>query len=135
MAIAGTGTVVRSTKQRAAVAALLERQEDFHSAQEVYDLLKQAGERVGLTTVYRSLQILADTQAVDVLRTADGETLYRHCNSGHHHHLVCRQCGRTVEVDGPAVEHWARDVAAENQYVDVSHTVEVFGICPQCASA
>lgn len=135
MAIAGTGTVVRSTKQRAAVAALLERQEDFHSAQEVHDLLRQSGERVGLTTVYRSLQILADAEAVDVLRTADGETLYRHCSSGHHHHLVCRQCGRTVEVDGPAVERWARDVAASNQYVDVSHTVEIFGTCPQCASA
>jgi Fur family ferric uptake transcriptional regulator len=133
--IAGTGTVVRATKQRAAVAALLAREDEFHSAQEVHDLLKQSGERVGLTTVYRSLQILADTQAVDVLQTADGETLYRHCSSGHHHHLVCRQCGRTVEVDGPAVERWADDVAAKNQYVDVSHTVEIFGTCPQCASA
>ena len=107
--------------------------DDFRSAQQVHDLLKQRGVRVGLTTVYRSLQLLADTQEVDVLRAADGETSYRRCSNGHHHHLVCRHCGRTVEVDGPAVERWAQKVAAEHHYVDVSHTLEIFGTCPDCA--
>jgi Fur family ferric uptake transcriptional regulator len=130
--IAGTGPVVRSTRQRAAVAALLEELEDFRSAQEVHDLLRHRGERVGLTTVYRSLQMLADAHEVDVLRTADGETAYRRCSRGHHHHLVCRSCGRTVEVDGPAVERWAQKVATENGYADVSHTLEIFGTCTDC---
>jgi Fur family ferric uptake transcriptional regulator len=134
MVIAGTGPAVRSTRQRAAVAALLAELEDFRSAQEVHDLLRHRGERVGLTTVYRSLQMLADAQEVDVLRTADGETAYRRCSRGHHHHLVCRSCGRTVEVDGPAVERWAQRVAAENGYADVSHTVEIFGTCADCSS-
>ena len=133
MVIASTGPAVRSTRQRAAVAALLEELEDFRSAQEVHDLLRHRGERVGLTTVYRSLQMLADAQEVDVLRTTDGETAYRRCSRGHHHHLVCRSCGRTVEVDGPAVERWAHRVAAENGYVDVSHTLEIFGTCAECA--
>jgi Fur family transcriptional regulator, ferric uptake regulator len=131
--IASTGPAVRSTRQRAAVAALLEELEDFRSAQEVHDLLRHRGERVGLTTVYRSLQMLADAHEVDVLRTTDGETAYRRCSRGHHHHLVCRSCGRTVEVDGPAVERWAHRVAAENGYVDVSHTLEIFGTCAECA--
>jgi Fur family ferric uptake transcriptional regulator len=134
MVIAGTGPAVRSTRQRAAVAALLAELEDFRSAQEVHDLLRHRGERVGLTTVYRSLQMLADAQEVDVLRTADGETAYRRCSRGHHHHLVCRSCGRTIEVDGPAVERWAQRVAAENGYADVSHTVEIFGTCADCSS-
>jgi Fur family ferric uptake transcriptional regulator len=134
MVIAGTGPAVRSTRQRAAVAALLAELEDFRSAQEVHDLLRHRGERVGLTTVYRSLQMLAEAQEVDVLRTADGETAYRRCSRGHHHHLVCRSCGRTVEVDGPAVERWAQRVAAENGYADVSHTVEIFGTCADCSS-
>ena len=133
MVIASTGPAVRSTRQRAAVAALLEELEDFRSAQEVHDLLRHRGERVGLTTVYRSLQMLADAHEVDVLRTTDGETAYRRCSRGHHHHLVCRSCGRTVEVDGPAVERWAHRVAAENGYVDVSHTLEIFGTCAECA--
>jgi Fur family transcriptional regulator, ferric uptake regulator len=133
MAIAGTGPAVRSTRQRTAVAALLTELEDFRSAQEVHDLLRHRGERVGLTTVYRALQMLADSHEVDVLRTADGETAYRRCSRGHHHHLVCRSCGRTVEVDGPAVERWAQKVANENGYVDMSHTLEIFGTCAECA--
>jgi Fur family ferric uptake transcriptional regulator len=131
--IARTGPPVRSTRQRAAVAAVMEEIDDFRSAQQVHDLLKQRGVSVGLTTVYRSLQMLADSHQVDVLRSVDGETSYRRCSNGHHHHLVCRQCGRTVEVDGPAVERWAQKVAADHQYVDVSHTLEIFGTCPDCA--
>lgn len=134
MVIAGTGPPVRSTRQRAAVAALLAELEDFRTAQELHDLLRHRGERVGLTTVYRSLQMLADAHEVDVLRTADGETAYRRCSVGHHHHLVCRSCGRTVEVDGPAVERWADKVAAANGFVDVSHTLEIFGTCSDCAA-
>ena len=133
MPIAGTGPAVRSTRQRAAVAALLDELAGFRSAQEVHDLLRHRGERVGLTTVYRTLQSLADSGDVDVLRSGDGEVTYRRCSAGHHHHLVCRACGRTVEVDGPAVERWARAVADGHGFVDVSHTVEIFGTCGECA--
>ncbi|WP_406286915.1 Fur family transcriptional regulator [Embleya sp. NBC_00896] len=125
----------RSTRQRAAVSALLDEIEDFRSAQDLHDLLKQRGEAVGLTTVYRTLQALADADEVDVLRTQDGESVYRRCSRGHHHHLVCRTCGRTVEVEGPAVERWANRIAAEHGFGDVSHELEIFGTCSQCASA
>ena len=135
MVIAGTGPAVRSTRQRAAVLALLDELADFRSAQEVHDLLRHNGDRVGLTTVYRSLQMLAEAHEVDVLRTADGETAYRRCSRGHHHHLVCRSCGRTVEVEGPAVERWAQKVAQENGFADVSHTLEIFGTCAECTGA
>jgi len=70
---------------------------------------------------------------VDVLRTDDGESMYRRCSSGHHHHLVCRECGRAVEVAGPAVEKWADQVAAAHGFTDVTHTVEIFGRCPECS--
>ena len=126
-------TVVRNTRQRSAVSALLAEVECFHSAQELHAMLRQRGERVGLTTVYRTLQGLADAGEVDVMRPPGGEHLYRRCSEGHHHHLVCRSCGRTVEVDGPAVEAWAERVAAKHGYVNVSHTMEIFGTCPSCA--
>jgi Fur family ferric uptake transcriptional regulator len=126
-------TRLRPTRQRAAVRAALESIDDFRSAQELHDLLKQRGEPVGLATVYRTLQALADAGEVDVLRTTDGEAIYRRCSSGHHHHLVCRECGRTVEVEGPAVERWAAAIAREHRFSDVSHTIEVFGACPDCA--
>ena len=125
----------RSTRQRAAVSSVLDEQDEFRTAQEIHAALRQAGEAVGLTTVYRTLQALADSEEVDVLRNADGETAYRRCSKGHHHHLVCRDCGRTVEVEGPAVERWADKVAAEHGYTDVSHTLEIFGTCADCGRA
>jgi Fur family ferric uptake transcriptional regulator len=129
----GTGPV-RNTRQRTAVSALLREVEGFHSAQELHAMLRDRGERVGLTTVYRTLQGLADSGEVDVMRPPGGEHLYRRCSEGHHHHLVCRSCGRTVEVEGPTVETWADKVAAKHGYVDVSHTLEIFGTCPTCAA-
>lgn len=125
----------RSTRQRAAVAAALDEVDEFRSAQELHDVLKHRGDSVGLTTVYRTLQSLADAGEVDVLRTTEGESVYRRCSTGdHHHHLVCRMCGKAVEVEGPAVEQWAETIAAQHGFVNVAHTVEVFGTCAECAS-
>ena len=81
------------------------------------------------------MQALAEDGEVDVLRTADGEALFRRCSVGHHHHLVCRSCGRTVEVEGRAVERWARQVGEDHGFVDVDHVVEVLGTCASCARA
>lgn len=126
---------VRTTRQRTAVAELLERVDGFKSAQDLHDLLRAAGDSVGLTTVYRHLQALADAGQVDVLRTDEGEQVYRRCpTDAHHHHLVCRSCGRSLEVDGPEVEAWAAQVAARHGFTDVTHTVEVFGTCAGCAT-
>ena len=122
----------RPTRQRKAVADALASLPDFRSAQEIHDLLGRRGEKVGLATVYRTLQRLADAGDVDVLRTEDGEAMYRRCSDSHHHHLVCRECGATVEVEGPAVERWTRAIATEHEYADVSHTLEIFGVCPRC---
>ena len=122
----------RSTRQRAAVASVLEGQTEFRTAQEIHQALRESGAAVGLTTVYRTLQALADSEEVDVLRNADGENAYRRCSKGHHHHLVCRSCGRTVEVEGPAVERWADRIADEHGFTDVAHTLEIFGTCSNC---
>jgi Fur family ferric uptake transcriptional regulator len=117
------------------VATALQRFDDFRSAQDIHDLLRRTGDTVGLSTVYRTLQSLADGGEVDLLRSEDGEALYRRCSTSHHHHLVCRSCGRTVEVEGPAVERWADAVAGEHGYTGVSHTLEIFGTCADCRVA
>ena len=124
---------MRSTRQRAAVAALLREVAGFHSAQELHAMLRDRGESIGLATVYRTLQALADAAEIDVMRPPGGDHLYRRCSDRHHHHLVCRSCGATVEIEGPAVEHWTGKVAAEHGFADVSHTLEIFGLCAACA--
>lgn len=124
--------VLRNTRQRRAVAGVLEELTAFTSAQQIHELLDGRGEQVSLATVYRNLQALSEAGEVDALRGDDGETRYRRCSAGHHHHLVCRSCGRTVEVEGPTVERWADRVASENGFSDVSHTLEIFGRCADC---
>ena len=128
-----TETARRPTRQRAAVEALLVDIDDFMSAQNLHARLRAKGQNVGLATVYRTLQAMATDGDVDMVRTADGEAVYRQCSTGHHHHhLVCRSCGRTVEVQGPAVESWADKVSAEHGFSDVQHTLEIVGTCADC---
>ncbi len=127
-----TAPAQRRTRQRAAVQDVLAELHEFRTAQQIHDELRSRGDSIGLTTVYRTLQALSEAGELDALRTADGETAYRRCSDGHHHHLVCRSCGRTVEVSGPAVERWANAVAAENGFRDVSHDLEIFGTCGDC---
>jgi Fur family ferric uptake transcriptional regulator len=122
----------RPTPQRQAVLDALAGVDDFRSAQEVHELLAAGGSAVGLATVYRTLTLYADHGLVDVLRREDGEAIYRRCSETHHHHLVCRSCGATVEVEGPAVERWTSAIADEHGFSDLSHTLEIVGTCADC---
>ena len=125
----------RSTRQKRAVAALLEASGGFRSAQELHAELLAQGENVALTTVYNQVRALADAGELDALRSDDGETRYRRCATGdHHHHLVCRHCGTAIEVEGPEVERWATRIGKEHGFADVTHTVEIIGTCPDCAT-
>jgi Fur family ferric uptake transcriptional regulator len=119
-------------KSEVKVIGALKRAGKFASAQSVYQLLRKDGESTGLATVYRTLQKAAARNTVDVLRKDDGEALYRLCETGHHHHLVCTSCGKTIEVEGSSVERWANTVAKNNGFKKVSHVVELFGLCAKC---
>lgn len=122
----------RNTRQRAALLDALSRQDDFRSAQQIHEQMRSEGETVGLATVYRNLQTLASSGRLDVLVSAEGESLYRQCDQeGHHHHLVCRVCGRTVEFLAPKLEAAMTAIASEHGFTDLDHTLEVFGLCPE----
>lgn len=122
----------RSTRQFEAVREELALSPDFRSAQAIHAAIHESGNAVGLATVYRALQSLVDAGSADVLMTDSGAATYRSCSRTHHHHLVCRWCGRTVEIQGPAVEQWADAIASEHGYIEVSHTLELFGTCADC---
>jgi Fur family ferric uptake transcriptional regulator len=124
---------VRNTRQRRAVADALAGREDFISTQELHALLRDRGESVSLATTYRILQSMCELGELDVLRSGDGEAIYRRCAAEHHHHhLVCRRCGATVELEAPAVEEWAGRTAAAHGFTQVDHTVEITGLCSAC---
>lgn len=123
----------RNTWQREAVREALGTSEAFVSAQALHSALREGGSSIGLATVYRALADLATEGEADALQQ-DGESLYRACTPGtHHHHLICRNCGLTVEIEAAAVEQWARSVAAEHGFTEPNHVVDVFGLCADCS--
>jgi Fur family transcriptional regulator, ferric uptake regulator len=127
-------TVERSTRQQGAILDAIAGIDEFKSAQEIHLLLAKKKLKVGLATVYRTLQRMAEREEIDAIKSDEGETLYRHCgqNEGHHHHLICRQCGLTKTVEGPAIESWAEKVSKDFGFSEVSHTVDIFGLCKSC---
>ena len=125
----------RTTRQRTTISEFLAHAGDFRTAQQIHEQLRMGGDRVGLATVYRTLQSMAEAGDVDMVRTADGESAYRRCTtSGHHHHLVCRSCGRTEEIMARSVEAWAAAIAAEHGFTAVTHDVELYGLCASCGA-
>ena len=133
--MSGAGTSVRNTRQRTAVSALLDEVDGFHSAQDLHAMLRDRGERVGLTTVYRTLQGLADAGEVDVMRPPGGEHLYRRCSEGHHHHLVCADCGKVEPFADPGLEAALERVAGGRGYDVAAHEVVLRGACDDCRPA
>jgi Fur family ferric uptake transcriptional regulator len=124
----------RNTWQREAVREALGTTEAFVSAQSLHAQLRDAGSPIGLATVYRALADLATEGEADSLQQ-EGESLFRACTPGsHHHHLICRSCGLTVEIEADAVETWAHSVAAEHGFTDANHVVDVFGLCAECSA-
>lgn len=129
----------RNTRQRDAVRHALSEAVGFVSAQQLHQVLANHGSTVGLATVYRTLTDLAANGEADTLQakggqSKDGELLYRACGPAHHHHLICRQCGKTVEIEAGRVENWAESVASEHGFTNATHTIDIFGICSACQS-
>lgn len=126
----------RNTWQREAVRTALAERSDFVSAQRLHADLQADGSTISLATVYRALTDLVENHEADALQSPEGENLYRACTSaGHHHHLICRRCGATREIEADPVEQWAAQVAAENGFTQPQHVVDVFGLCPSCSAS
>ena len=138
------GGRTRVTRQSAAIEEALREADGFRTAQELFDAVRGNGHKIGLTTVYRHLNLLTELGSADIVHRADGEAQFRLCGTlhnspvepveHHHHHVVCRVCGRSEQVHGPEVEEWAERVARAAGYTEVTHTVEVFGLCPEHSS-
>lgn len=126
-------TEQRNTKQREAVRAAMVNEDAFVSAQRLHEILRKGGATVGLATVYRALNSMVRSGEVDMITTAEGENIYRFCETAsHHHHLVCQNCGSATEISGEYVEKWAAEIAAQNGFSATRHVIDIFGYCPNC---
>jgi Fur family transcriptional regulator, ferric uptake regulator len=126
---------LRATRQRLLVLETLAAEPHDATAQEIYARLRQSGEPVGLATVYRTLSLLSERGVVDEFAHRPGETCYRLCGEGHHHHLVCSGCHGVAELEGCEVEEWLSKAAREHGFAPSEHTLEVTGLCAACQAA
>jgi Fur family transcriptional regulator, ferric uptake regulator len=127
--------MTRNTAQRREVISVLDGVQGFVSAQELHSLIARDGRQIALATVYTQLKKLVESGEVDVVMTDRGESLYRRCHvDEHHHHLACRDCGATVEVDAPELEKWAHAIGERHGFTDLRHVLELNGVCPACQS-
>lgn len=129
-----TAPGARATRQRTAILEVLAADRSFLSARQIHARLEHRSRDVALATVYRTVKSLSRQGALDVI-PGDGEALYCLCHSPeHHHHLVCRSCGVSVELENPALESWANRVADEHGFEQVDHTLELYGTCRSCST-
>ena len=126
------GAGIRSTPQRLAVLRALTTVENDATAQELHAELRRGGSRIGLATVYRTLAALSEHGIVDTLTHRQGESSYRLCGEGHHHHLTCTACHRVVELEGCSLDAWLTEVSREEGFALTSHQVELAGVCSDC---
>ena len=121
------------TKSVEVVKKHLSTADGFISAQSLHQKISKSATKIGLTSVYRALQKMVETGLVDTFRNPLGESEYRLCTPTHHHHIVCTQCGFTVEIDGGAIENWASSAATKKGFSAISHIADIYGLCRQCA--
>jgi Fur family ferric uptake transcriptional regulator len=124
----------RKTWQKEAVLQALATSKGFVSAQQLHKQITDSGTVIGLATVYRTLNALVSDGLADSLVNNNGENRYRDCSKDHHHHLICNSCGVAVEIEADEAESWASKIATEHGFTDVSHTIEIFGVCGKCSA-
>ena len=110
----------------------LARERDDVTAQALWHRLRKRHSQAGLATVYRTLALLADKGVVDTMSHHGTELCYRLCTESHHHHLVCSNCHRVVEVEQCGLGSWLDTVTKEHGFVATDHRVEITGLCSAC---
>jgi Fur family ferric uptake transcriptional regulator len=123
---------LRATPQRLGVLDELLREPNDVTAQQLYDRLRERGNRIGMATVYRTLDALAEAGIVEPLAHFRDALCYRVCREGHHHHLVCSECHSISELRDCDLEEPLARAAAEHGFVATGHHLEVTGVCAAC---
>jgi Fur family ferric uptake transcriptional regulator len=125
----------RNSRRRERIVEFLQGIDPFLSSQAIHQMLKARGASMGLATVYRQLENLVEEGEVDSIISPSGEKLFRHCGSdgGHHHHIICKICGASQAIEDEEVEEMAETAGKRYKYSEVSHSLEIFGICETCS--
>lgn len=124
-----------TTQRRAIVDIIIRNEGDHLTTEELYDLVKVEYPEIGLATVYRTVQLLEELGVVSKLDLNDGCYRYElvHEDEAHqHHHLICSECGKVIEVQGDLLEGLESDIENKYNFEIKNHSVKFYGICSEC---
>ena len=124
---------LKVTLPRMKILDILESSEARHqSAEDVYKMLLEMGEDIGLATVYRVLTQFEAAGLVKRHHFEGGHSVFELNQGEHHDHILCVKCGRVDEFVDEIIEQHQRDIAARLGYELTDHCLYMYGICPKC---
>lgn len=125
--------MIYSTLPRRAILGLLQSEHRYLTAAEIHKLLQRRRQRLALTTVYRTLQLLVKLGAVTNRSEGGGEAAYLFCaNDEHHHHAICTKCGHVEEVNCRVMDDFKQLLLARQSFALEDHSMELYGRCAAC---
>ena len=124
---------LKHTGQRDVILRIFLETREHLSTDELHRLVKKKDPRIGFTTVYRALKLLAECGLASEVAFHDGITRYEHqYNRRNHHHMVCTECGGSVEFFSPEVGKLEQEIGRKHHYLTTRHTFQIYGVCEQC---
>ena len=124
---------LKKSEQRNQVIEKFLALEKHVSALELYTEMKKQGSAVGYSTVYRTLKLLAESGLAREVDFGSGETYFEHkFQHKHHDHLLCLNCGRTIEFSSPKIENLQSQIANKNKFKPQAHNLVIYGLCEKC---
>lgn len=124
---------LKHTGQRDTILRTFLETRDHLSTDELYRLVKKQDDGIGFTTVYRTLKLLAECGLASEVAFNDGVARYEHqYNRRNHHHMVCTECGSSVEFFSEDIERIEQEIGRRNKYLTTRHTFQIYGVCDIC---
>lgn len=124
---------LKQTEQRNTILRTFLETREHLSTDELHRLIKKKDPRIGYTTVYRTLKLLADCGLASVVAFHDGIARYEHqYNRRSHHHMVCTECGSSVEFFSSDLEELEQEIGRKYRYLTTRHTFQIYGVCEAC---
>ena len=128
-----SGTRHRLTAQRQIIMRQLVSTRRYVTAQELHARLARAHPRLGLATIYRTLEMLRELELVTSVPRGPGELAYLYCAGDHHHHAICTRCGRVDEVPCRSLPGFERMLSTGLRFRLTEHQLEFYGVCARCS--
>lgn len=124
---------LKITLPRRKILEIMEKAKDHHmSAEDIYRLLLESGEEIGLATVYRVLTQFEEAGLVCRHNFEGGQSVFELDHGMHHDHLVCVKCNRVEEFVDDVIEKRQQEIAKESGFAITDHSLNIYGICAEC---